>query len=569
MSIGAIKECKSIKNQFVSRIFLISKPNGKKRLILNLKELNKFLSAEHFKMEDSKTVQKLLTPNDYMATIDLKDAYFLIKVHKSHRKYLRFFFNNKIYEYTCMPFGLCSAPMVFTKLLKPVLQKLRLNNLRSVVYLDDFLLIGKTFQECANNVEITTQLLQKLGFIINFEKSVLKPKKSCRFLGFVYNTTELTLELPSDKRKLLLKWINNILNIKRCSILYFSRFVGKIVAACPAFTYGKMYLKHFERAKYLALKRSNGSYKSSMLIPEFIISDLQWWKSVIPVECNKIRLSYNFKLEIYTDASKNGWGAYSNGKRARGQWKPQEKCSHINSLELLASFFGLKCFANDLKNCDILLHIDNTTAISYINRMGGIKFPELNLLARKIWKWCQKRNIFIYAIYIQSKENKEADFESRQTSVDIEYELSDMAFDLICKNFGKPSIDLFASRHNAKCKKFISWHKDPEALATDAFTIRWNKSSLYAFPPFSLISRVLQKIISDDARVILVVPFWPTQPWFPLFTHLLVNEPLYFRPKKDLLLSFDRTPHPLWRKLSLVAGVLSNKHSEKEGTPSR
>jgi len=45
----------------------------------------------------------------------------------------------------------------------------------------------------------------------------------------------------------------------------------------------------------------------------------------------------------------------------------------INYLELLSAFFALKCFAENLRDCDVLLRIDNTTAIAYINKMGGIQ----------------------------------------------------------------------------------------------------------------------------------------------------------------------------------------------------
>lgn len=564
LTIGAITECKPCKGQFISSIFLISKPNGKKRLILNLKELNKFLETIHFKMEDRTSVARTLFPNAYMANLDLKDAYFLIKVHNSHRKYLRFIFNDKIFEYTCIPFGLCSAPMVFTKLLKPVLHTLRIDSFMSVVYLDDFLLIGNTFIECVCNVKRTLHLLQKLGFVINYEKSNLIPQQFSKFLGFLYNTVDMTIGLPLEKQSEILKWINNILSKKSCTILYFSKFVGKIVAASPAIKYGKLYYKDFERAKYLALKISSGSYKATMKIPKFILHDLLWWKSKILTANNNIVLSHKYSLEIYTDASKSGWGAYCNNERASGQWSYLEKSLHINNLELLASYFGLKCFIKFLRDCDVLLHIDNTTAIAYINRMGGIKFPSLNMLTKKIWKFCEDRNIFIFATYIHSKENREADYESRRKSVDIEYKLSNTAFALICNRFGIPSIDLFASRHNKKCEKFISWQKDPDAFTTDAFTVPWNDKLSYAFPPFSLIPKVLQKIITDNARVILVIPYWPTQPWFPLFCKLLDGMPLYLKPQKDLLLSFNREPHPLWRTLTLAVGVLSNRDFEGE-----
>lgn len=103
--------------------------------------------------------------------------------------------------------------------------------------------------------------------------------------------------------------------------------------------------------------------------------------------------------------------------------------------------------------------------------MGGVKYPGLNLIARKIWKWCEGRNLLIFASYVHSKDSFEADFESRRVSTDIEYKLYQAKFDLIVKKFGVPSIDLFASRINNKCKRFISWERDPNALTVDAFTV--------------------------------------------------------------------------------------------------
>ena len=51
-------------------------------------------------------------------------------------------------------------------------------------------------------------------------------------------------------------------------------------------------------------------------------------------------------------------------------------------------------------------------------------------------------------------------------------------------------------------------------MAINAFTLDWGKIPFYAFPPFSIIPRVLQNIFHDKATCILVVPDWPYQPWF-------------------------------------------------------
>lgn len=115
-------------DQFVSGIFSIPKNDGSHRFILNLKNLNKFVETSHFKLEDIRTVCKLLSRNDFMCTIDLKNAYYLVPINSTDKKYLRYEFNNKLYEYNCLAMGLNTAPFVFTKLLKPVLESERTGN---------------------------------------------------------------------------------------------------------------------------------------------------------------------------------------------------------------------------------------------------------------------------------------------------------------------------------------------------------------------------------------------------------------------------------------------------------
>lgn len=163
------------------------------------------------------------------------------------------------------------------------------------------------------------------------------------------------------------------------------------------------------------------------------------------------------------------------------------------------------------------------------------------------------------ALYISSAENFEADVESRRRETDTEWELSEQAYSTIVHKLGCPSIDLFATRVNKKCSNFVSWFPDPEAVNVDAFTISWSNSFFYAFPPFCLISRVLRKIKADKANGIVVIPYWTSQPWFPIFENLLHSELVIFKPNKNLLFSIDRKPHPLWEKLTLAAGILSGR----------
>ncbi|XP_072384478.1 uncharacterized protein [Diabrotica undecimpunctata] len=138
-------------DQYISKVFTIPKSDGSYRLILNLKKFNKFVENVHFKIEDNKVVVRLISQGCFMSKIDLKDAYHLIPVQKSHRKYLRFIFKGTLYEYNCLPFGLSCAPRIFTKILKPIVGILREKGVLLTVYLDDFLILGKSYKECEHN----------------------------------------------------------------------------------------------------------------------------------------------------------------------------------------------------------------------------------------------------------------------------------------------------------------------------------------------------------------------------------------------------------------------------------
>ena len=98
-------------DQFISRLFLVEKKDKSSfRPVINLKPLNTFIQKEHFKMEGASMIKDLLQPGDWMCSLDLKDAYLTVPIAKEHRKYLRFLWDGRIFEFTCLPFGLCSAP---------------------------------------------------------------------------------------------------------------------------------------------------------------------------------------------------------------------------------------------------------------------------------------------------------------------------------------------------------------------------------------------------------------------------------------------------------------------------
>ena len=107
-------------DQFISPTLTRLKKDGSHRVIFNLKKLNDSVSCHHFKMDTLEAALKLMTPNCYMTSLDLQNAYYSIPIAKEHQKYLKFIWNNQLYAFTCLPMGLSSSPRIFTKLMKPV-----------------------------------------------------------------------------------------------------------------------------------------------------------------------------------------------------------------------------------------------------------------------------------------------------------------------------------------------------------------------------------------------------------------------------------------------------------------
>lgn len=207
---GAIIKCEDVPGQVISNIFLIPKSDGTFRFILNLKNLNKFVSTHHFKMEDIRTVSKLVSKYDFMANIDLKEAYFFVPIHSTSKKYLRFKFQNQTYEFQCLPFGLSSAPYVFTKLMRPVTTYLRNRGHLLVIYLDDVLSIDSSYECCSMKANEIITLFEKLGFMINYTKSKIQPSQKKIFLGFEIDTIDMALKLPFCKRQKVLRLVNDV-----------------------------------------------------------------------------------------------------------------------------------------------------------------------------------------------------------------------------------------------------------------------------------------------------------------------------------------------------------------------
>ena len=368
---GIIKKSSPVENQFISTIFLRPKKDGSFRMILNLKELNKFVEYEHFKMDSIYTSIELMRPTYFMASIDLKDAYFSVPIDESHQKYFKFEWQGVLYQFTCLAQGVSSAPRLFTKLLKPVFAYLRRKGYISSGYLDDSLLMGQTLRECQLNVDDTLHIFHSLGFMPHDTKSITTPTQTIEHLGFVLNSVEMTVSISSAKYQKLCSAIILVLKQDMPSIRAVAQIIGMMVACFPGVEYGQLFYRKLEIEKIAALRLHKGDFDMPMTLSAGARSDANWWITTALSSKKKIDRG-KIDLVIYTDASTKAWGASNSVDTTGGQWSMAEANHHINFLELKAVLLGLQSLCKDLTNSHIKVMTDNTTAVAYIRNMGGV-----------------------------------------------------------------------------------------------------------------------------------------------------------------------------------------------------
>ena len=355
----------------------------------------------------------------------------------------------------------------------------------------------------------------------------------------------LTDILP--KKKLQEVQPNRLYTIRQVASL-----IGSLVSSFPRVEFGPLHYRALEADKDYHLNMHQGNFNALMSLSAGSLEDLNWWVFHLPSASKNIYHSPP-NLILHTDASGIGWGAtLSNGSTTRGIWSQAEASRHINYLELQSVYLALSSLLNNEKNVHVRVMCDNVTAVTYINKMGGCKSAQCNSVAKLIWNWAIARRIWVSAAHVAGSTNVDADHLSRNVNLNLEWMLSTDPFQAIVNKLGQPDIDLFASRLNAQLETYVSWKRDPKAKYIDAFSIVWS-GFFYAFPPFCLVSRCVQKIIQDKATGILVVPLWPTQPFFSMVLSLLIEVPRMLKvTRHNWVHPTLETPHPLQDQLTLL-----------------
>ena len=423
-----------------------------------------------------------------------------------------------------------------SKILKPVIALLRTRDISLIIYLDDLLIAAGTYIDRLNHTKQVISLLESLGFRINYKKSIIIPTQNLEFLGFIIDSTSMSLALPVGKIQSIKSSARKLLRAKgTISIRQLSRFIGLCTSAKYAVPQAPLHyrLLQFPRNSVLKGRRYSPTlYNLEVHLSPEAITDLKWWADHLQYHSKTpIRIN-DPDLIITSDASDLGWGAWCGEKSVQGLWSQEKMFWHINPRELQAAYLALKIFSPSQINqlFHIQLQIDNQAAVSYINHLRGTHSKLLCQLSLDLWNWSLSRQIHISARYIPSIFNKHADHMSRRLKLTAEWNLNPIMFQRIVAVYGMPQIDLFATRANTQLRKFVSW------IPSECCNRRVQCPVSYVFPPFSLIMRCVQRIKNQKGKILLVIPAWRSRPWYPLLFSLLYDQPLLLPNSETTLL---------------------------------
>ena len=487
---GTIRECDKNFPVCISPIHCVPKKNNDFRLICDLRRLNQYCDCPSIVYEDINHVKSLVKPDDYLVTADIKSGYQHVHIANEFQKFLGFCWKKRFYVWQRLPFGLNLSAFYFVKIIRSVISYLRSQNIRCNAYVDDFLLCSDRNSIVAER-DFMLATFEKLGIIINKEKSSLEPSQECLYIGYILKTVNddnrVWLKIPSARLYRLRHDIKRVLSKGSATARMLARIAGQCISMVKAVLPGKLLIRNVYR-----LLKTRQSWQDILQLDQGTVQDLQWWMEAsscwngCPIQQSPV------EIQMSTDASSLGWGAVAMGQEAQGVWNKNVSMKSSNYRELLTVLLAMLSLIDIVKGKVLQVLSDNITTVCYINMMG-VPSRELTEIATAIWALAFEKNICLSAKHLAGVLNVRADSLSR-LSVSSEWQLHPRIFAYIDQMWGPHTIDRFSSMVTCLLPTYNSRYRDPYSSGVDAFAQRdWHMHMNFINAPFRLISRILSR----------------------------------------------------------------------------
>ena len=485
---------------FFNRLFLVPKRNNRWRPILDLSKLNLFLKGEKFKMETPETIRSSLQQGEWVTSIDFQDAYFHIPIQEQSRKYLRFHVQGQTYQFKALPFGLSTAPLEFTVVAKEVKLMATHKGIRIHQYLDDWLVRSRSRKTCLQHTQILIKMCQDLGWLVNLEKSELEPKQIFDFVGYQFDLRSGRVRPTLDRWQSLQDKIQLVLSLPACPVRQFMSLIGLLTATEKQVHLGRLHMRPIQ----WHLKnnwRVPESLEKIIPLPRSLHPHLQWWLEEDNVLQGQPLHPVRHALQIFTDASKEGWGTHLNKFTARGT-------SRFAGKQTAHKLSRTQSSGSSPQRVPRPLRRQNGSGGNRQHYSGSLyKQGRRHEVGPTVCPTVENLDLVLPATralkarHIPGHLNVIADKLSRLgQTIQTEWSLLPAVFQRICNQWHFPQIDLFATRFNHKLPQFVSPVPDPLAVAVDALTLPWEDLDAYAFPPTAILGKVVEKLLDSPCK---------------------------------------------------------------------
>ena len=513
---GRVKEV-TARPHVCSPLSVVENSVGKKRLVLNLRHVNKFLCKQKFKYEDLRVAMLLFEKGDYMFTFDLKSGYHHVDICPTQYKYLGFSWKGDgtehYYVFTVLPFGLATACYIFTKLLRPLVKLWRSKGVKIVVYLDDGIgaATGRVGADLAT--VLVRDTLDKAGFVVHAEKSHWEPSTTARWLGFLLDLGRGCIIVLPEK---IVALKDRIAALAKADYVQ-ARHLASITGTLLSMSLGVGPVSRLMTRSMYALIESRVSWCDQLRVTREARGELEFWLSGLEVfKSQPIWHSPSAVRVVYSDASDTGYGGYTveHGPYvAQGQWTQEQAEQSSTWRELKAVGMVLESLGNKLANSRVRWFTDNQNVVRILE-VGSRKL-DLQQEVVRVFNLMLQYQIRIEPSWIPREQNQCADYLSRIIDYD-DWQLNPMVFSMLDSVFGPHTIDRFASAYNTHLARFNSRYWSPGSEAVDPFTVDWAGENNWLCPPIGLIPRVLRHAQHCKAQGTLVVPCWESAPFWPM-----------------------------------------------------
>ena len=512
------------------------------RLCWNGRHVNASLDVPAFRLEHAPRAAAILKPGDWLFTVDMKSGYHQIPLKPSFRKFCCFAWQGRVYRWLVLPFGLSSAPRAYTKLSRVVLAYWRRQGIRCSNYIDDYIFAIQPCLQAA--IALRGKVLYDLvrfGWHISFPKSLLQPGQLAPYIGFEFITVpQPIVRVPARKVSALLAAISSTLTLHAQGRRIQGLDIARITGHLQSMRFAMAPVNLFTRAMYSWLGRlpmhpdpaSGLNYWVYRPLSPAAALELKFWQAQLPSWCAAVVTQAPFTRVLYTDASGQGWGGLVHRVSMRREeparlFAAQQWELVMSQDSVFTELRGLKDalarFWFDLQGQSVLHRTDSISTYYVVANAGSRRSDRLTFLAREIWLMCLQCSISLACEYVGADViiRKGADYLSRWQD-DGDCTLCPLLFAELWQLCGPFHVDRFASaanvqRHPLTGQPLPFWSRflEPGTAGMDALTADWSQVTNYAFPPPSILDKVVPLIQIQRARTLLVAPMWPSALWWP------------------------------------------------------